>query len=161
MTPEAFTAIVTAQNAIEKAILCDRAAAYATGGDRLGNFHAGARLNGEHPLRYGFGLVSKQIIALRDLIAVIDSGQGKFTDDEFRKLEEYITDIRNYMVLFKGIYLEEKSQCMLAATSAQASPEDTSKPSLCDTCQLADNYCPVYPQNSNNCGQYRPLRGEC
>ena len=108
MNAARFEEIWMKQVATEKAMLLERAAAYATRGDRLGNFYEGAQLNGEHPLRYGFGLVTKQIVALRDLIIKIDAGQGESTDYELAKFEEYVTDIRNYGVLFKALYIEHK-----------------------------------------------------
>lgn len=108
MKAERFEEIWMEQVAIEKAMLLERAASYATNGDRLGNFYEGSQLNGEHPLKYGFGLVTKQIIALRDLINKIDNGNGEFTCNEYEKFQEYVTDIRNYGVLFKALYIEAK-----------------------------------------------------
>ena len=90
----------------EKSMLLERAAAYATNGDRLGNFYEGAQLNASHPLRYGFNLVSKHIIALRDLIVKVENGTAEFTPYELAKFEEYVTDIRNYAVLLKALYVE-------------------------------------------------------
>lgn len=108
MTPEKFESIWMDQVAKEKAMLLERAAAYATHGDRLGNFYEGAKLNDSHPLRYAFNLVTKHIIALRDLIVKIEAGQGDFTEYEAAKFEEYVIDIRNYSVLMKAIYSEVK-----------------------------------------------------
>ena len=103
-----FEDIWMRQVATEKAMLLERAASYATNGNRLGNFYEGAHLNEEHPLRYGFGLVTKQIIALRDLIKKVDQGTNDYSDNELAKIEEFITDIRNYGVLFKALYIEHK-----------------------------------------------------
>lgn len=105
-----FEEIWMQQVATEKAMLLERAAAYATNGDRLGNFYEGGTLNAEHPLKYGFGLVTKQIIALRDLITKVDEGKADYTDYELAKFEEYVTDIRNYSVLFKALYIEHKEK---------------------------------------------------
>ena len=106
MKAEEFEKIWLDQMQMEKSMLLERAAAYATGGDRLGNFKEGGQLNSCHPLRYGFSLVSKHIIALRDLICKIESGQADFSDYEAGKFEEYCCDIRNYAVLFKALYTE-------------------------------------------------------
>ena len=108
MRAEDFEVIWLGQVAAEKSMLLERAAAYATNGDRLGNFYEGAQLNGCHPMRYGFTLVSKHIIALRDLIVKIEKGQAKFDDYELIKLDEYCGDIRNYSVLIKALYMELK-----------------------------------------------------
>ncbi len=103
-----FEKIWLEQVAAEKTMLLERAESYATNGDRLGNFYEGARLNGCHPLRYGFSLVSKHIIALRDLIVKVEHGQADFSDKELEKFTEYATDIRNYSVLLKGLYIESR-----------------------------------------------------
>ena len=107
MKAEDFEKIWLDQVQAEKSMLLERAAAYATNGDRLGNFYEGGQLNGCHPLRYGFTLVSKHIIALRDLIVKIELGKGEFTDYELAKVTEYSVDIRNYSVLLKALYIEE------------------------------------------------------
>ena len=106
MKAEEFEKIWLDQVKAEKSMLLERAAAYATGGDRLGNFYEGGALAGVHPLKYGFGLVTKHIIALRDLVNKIDRGEAEFTDYELSKFEEYVTDVRNYAVLFKALYIE-------------------------------------------------------
>jgi hypothetical protein len=98
-----FEEIWMEQVASEKAMLLERAGAYATKGDRLGNFKEGGTLNDCHPLRYGFTLVSKHIIALRDLIAKIEAG-GENNPEKFN---EYVTDIRNYAVLLKALSMEK------------------------------------------------------
>lgn len=108
MKAEQFEEIWMKQVAMEKAMLLERADAYATGGDRLGNFQEGGILNNCHPMRYGFSLVTKHIIALRDLIEKIDKGKGEFTQYEFDKFQEYTTDIRNYAILLKALYIEHR-----------------------------------------------------
>lgn len=108
MKAEEFEVVWMDQVAKEKSMLLERAAAYATNGDRLGNFYHGGQLNDCNPLQYGFTLCTKQTIALRDLIKQISLGNGQFTDYEFAKFEEYVTDIRNYMVLLKGLYIEQR-----------------------------------------------------
>ena len=108
MKPEQFEELWMSQVAAEKAILLERADAYATSGDRLGNFKHGAVFLGCQPLTYGFGLVVKHIMALRDLINKIESGDGAFNHYEEAKFAEYVTDIRNYAVLLKALYQEAK-----------------------------------------------------
>lgn len=110
MKAEQFEDIWMKQVAAEKDMLLERAAAYATNGDRLGNFKEGGQLNACHPLRYGFSLVSKHIIALRDLIGKVEAGKADFTAYELDKLTEYVTDIRNYAVLLKALYIETAEQ---------------------------------------------------
>ena len=107
MTTKDFEAILTSQVETEKLIVLERAKAYATNGDRLGNFYEGATLNQTTPMKYGFGLVSKHIIALRDLIFKLSAGKGEFTEKEAGKVDEYVTDIRIYAALLKALYVEE------------------------------------------------------
>jgi hypothetical protein len=114
MNAARFEEIWMKQVAAEKEMLLERAAAYATHGDRLGNFYEGGQLNGCHPIRYGFSLVSKHIIALRDLMIKIDAGTAEFSEYEFSKLREYVTDIRNYSVLIEALYLEHQEKAPAA-----------------------------------------------
>ena len=106
MKAEQFETIWLEQVATEKAMLLERAEAYATNGDRLGNFYQGAQLAGNTPMQYGFGLVVKHIIALRDLINKEAKGEAVYTTKELEKLTEYVTDMRNYAVLLKSLYVE-------------------------------------------------------
>jgi hypothetical protein len=98
MNTEKFNEIWTDQVASEKSVLLERSQVYATNGDRLGNFYAGAVMNNTTPLQYGFGLATKHIIALRDLIFKLSDGKGEYTDEEAAKFNEYVGDIRNYSV---------------------------------------------------------------
>lgn len=113
MKAEEFEKLWLDQVQIEKSMLLERAAAYATNGDRLGNFYEGGALNSSHPMRYGFNLVSKHIIAMRDLIVKVESGANDFSDYELSKVDEYVTDIRNYAVLIKALYVESKNKAGL------------------------------------------------
>jgi hypothetical protein len=106
MKAEEFEKIWLDQVQTEKAMLLERAEAYATNGDRLGNFKEGSQLAGNTPMQYGFGLVVKHIIALRDLINKEARGEAKFDAYELSKVTEYVTDIRNYAVLLKSLYVE-------------------------------------------------------
>lgn len=110
MRAEEFEQIWLDQVQIEKSMLLERASSYASEGDRLANFYAGSELSGVSPLQYGFILNVKHIIALRDLITKISCGNAEFTEKEEARLLEYVTDIRNYMVLLKAIYKEIKLQ---------------------------------------------------
>ena len=106
MKAEEFEKIWLDQVQVEKSMLLERAEAYATNGNRLGNFYEGGQLNGCHPMRYGFSLVSKHIIALRDLIVKVENGTAEFSQYELGKVVEYTTDIRNYSVLLQSLYRE-------------------------------------------------------
>ena len=106
MKAEQFETIWLEQVATEKAMLLERAESYATNGDRLGNFNEGSQLAGNTPMQYGFGLVVKHIIALRDMINKEAAGQINYSEKELEKFTEYVTDMRNYAVLLKSLYVE-------------------------------------------------------
>ena len=111
MKAEDFEKVWLDQVQIEKAMLLERADAYASKGDRLNNFYEGAQLSGNSPMQYGFGLVVKHIIALRDLINKEAKGDATYTEKELEKFTEYVTDMRNYSVLLKSLYMETKDKC--------------------------------------------------
>jgi len=105
-----FEDIWNGQIDTEKSVLLKRAEAYATGGNRLGNFYEGAALNQSTPMEYGFALVTKHIIALRDLIDKLSKGEGAYNGNESARFFEYVTDIRNYSILLKALYIEERNR---------------------------------------------------
>ena len=105
MTQTEFEEIYEKQTAHEREVLIDRASAYATHGDRLGNFYAGAELNEVTPLQFAFGLMTKHILALRDLIQ--KQAEGVPLDDAvMARAREYGGDIRNYVLLALAIFEE-------------------------------------------------------
>lgn len=104
MTQEEFKAIYEQQTAHERAVLIDRAAAYVTHGDRLGNFFAGAELTEETPLQFAFGLMAKHILALRDLIQKHAEERIPLDDAVMARAREYGGDIRNYVLLILAIF---------------------------------------------------------
>lgn len=106
MTSEQFESVYANQVAIEQDILIDRAVAYATKGNRLGNFYEGAQLNDSHPMRYAFNLMSKHIIALRDLIIRVEAGEEASEE----KITDYVTDIRNYSLLIKALHIDQQER---------------------------------------------------
>lgn len=105
MTQTEFEEIYEKQTAHEREVLIDRASAYATHGGRLGNFYAGAELNEVTPLQFAFGLMTKHILALRDLIQ--KQAEGVPLDDAvMARAREYGGDIRNYVLLALAIFEE-------------------------------------------------------
>ncbi len=110
MTQTEFTEIYEQQVAHEREVLINRAAAYATHGDRLGNFHAGAELNEVEPLEYALALVTKHIIALRDMIKLQARTNPDIDDRAMLRVTEYTGDIRNYMLLIKAQFEEARRE---------------------------------------------------
>ena len=74
------------------------------------NFTEGSNLNNITPLQYGFTLVSKHILALKKLIDKIAKGQGYYNKAEEELFLELIGDIRIYVALFFGMYLQDFTQ---------------------------------------------------
>src|SRR3989344_2629209 len=74
------------------------------------NFQEGSNLNRITPLQYGFMLVSKHILALKKLIDKIAKGQGYYNKAEEELFLELIGDIRIYVALFFGMYLQDFTQ---------------------------------------------------
>lgn len=110
MTKTEFEEIYEQQTDHEREVLIDRAAAYATHGDRLGNFYAGAELNEVTPLEYAFGLMTKQFIALRDRIKLQAAMNPEIDDRTMLLVTEYTGDIRNYMLLIKALFAEAREE---------------------------------------------------
>lgn len=110
MTQTEFAEIYEQQTAHEREVLIDRAAAYATHGDRLGNFYAGAELNEVEPLEYALALVTKHIIALRDMIKSQVRTNPVIDDRAMLRVTEYTGDIRNYMLLVMGLFEEARRE---------------------------------------------------
>jgi hypothetical protein len=106
MTKEDFEKLWIEQVQKEKSILLERASSYATNDDRLFNFKEGSTLIGNDSMQYGFNLVVKHIIAMRDLINKVANTNGSLDNYEYAKIEEYVTDIRNYAILLRALYVE-------------------------------------------------------
>lgn len=76
---------------------------YAVEGDRLSNFKGVGGMNEETPSQALWGMVSKHIIATRDMI---DSGEIPTE----KWITEYLGDIHNYMYLLEGVWEEQRCQ---------------------------------------------------
>lgn len=109
MNSREFNDIVESQVHSELDVLANRADAYANNIDRLRNFKEGGELNGTHSIKYCFALVTKHILALRDLVEKVSTGSATFAPDELQRFTDYVTDIRNYSLLLKALYIETKT----------------------------------------------------
>lgn len=76
---------------------------YAVGDDRLSNFKSVGNMNNKTPQEALWGMVSKHIIAARDMI---DSGEIPTE----KWISEYLGDIHNYMYLLEGVWEEQRCQ---------------------------------------------------
>ena len=77
---------------------------YSRDGDRLHNFYSTAAMNDETPAQSLWGMLSKHIISIKDMVS--DTEQGKYPDED--QIDEKIGDMINYMHLLEGLFLEGK-----------------------------------------------------
>lgn len=82
--------------------LIDREKQYSSNKDRLHNFNSAARLNDVTSEQALWGMVSKQIIALKDSIKRPDP-----QNVSSEKWDEFTKDIINYMILLRAILTEK------------------------------------------------------
>lgn len=84
------------------ATLIDREKSYSSNKDRLHNFNSAAKMNDETSEQALWGMVSKQIIALKDALKKQD-----IQNVESDKWDEWTKDIINYMILLRAILTEK------------------------------------------------------
>ena len=102
MKSAVFNELVEAQFEVCRNILFDRGAIYTTGKDRVGNFKDAASLQNILPEEALRGMVTKHIIAIYDFLGNLSI--DKETPKE--QWEEKITDIINYLMLLKGLLID-------------------------------------------------------
>ena len=102
MDSNTFMTMVEIQFDTCRAVLAKKKPQYAPGVDRLSNFKKAGHLQSETPIKALHGMVSKQTVALADLVDRYDSGEPTIFADWL----EYITDKINYLLLLRGL-LEE------------------------------------------------------
>lgn len=105
MIQSEFNNLLTNQIDHELTILKNRAAAYASDDNILNNFSQGAILCKTNSVSYAFNLMTKHILALQKLVTTL-SGSQPVPFETLVRLEEYVTDIRNYAVLIKAIAVD-------------------------------------------------------
>ena len=106
MKKEMFDKIVEEQFGICKNILIDRANSYSAEEDRLANFKRGAKYRNTTPEDFGWGLVTKQLVALEMYIEKLRDNEER---PDMKLVTEWVTDIMNYCMLIKALMLERIS----------------------------------------------------
>lgn len=101
MTHSEFEALLTEQFALEKEILTSRSNVYSANNDRLHNFYRLSMITGLTPQQVCLVLMGKHFVALTDYVLTGNS-QPPFL------LDEWVTDIRNYLILMKALYKDSK-----------------------------------------------------
>lgn len=99
MRVEDFTVLLNKRIAKTKKTLLLKAEEYAPGIDRLENFKTGANLLGTSAETYALSLVTKHIVALKDVVT-----REELLTKEF--MDEKIGDIIVYMILLEAIATE-------------------------------------------------------
>jgi len=84
-----------------RSVLDAKGKIYASGDDRLSNFKSTGRMNDESPQEALWGMVSKHIIATKDM-----AKSGELPTEKW--ITEYLGDIHNYMYLLEAIWEEQR-----------------------------------------------------
>jgi hypothetical protein len=101
MTNEQFTAHIDAAYARRKELLKTKKRLYATGSDRLEQFHRAASAQNIKPTEALIGMATKHFTAITDMC----KDPSNFT---FNRWHEVLDDLRNYMDLLDALVNDVK-----------------------------------------------------
>lgn len=96
-----FMRLVGARDVQCMDVLVTKGKVYAVKDDRFSNFKSVGSMNGESPQEALWGMVSKHIIATRDMVKSGEVPTKKW-------ITEYLGDIHNYMYLLEGVWEEQR-----------------------------------------------------
>ena len=105
MTQNTFDALVEEIRRASIDTLTAKNAKYASGGDRLHNFRAGAEVDGSTPAQACWGYLTKHLVDMRDMVK-----RNDFHDMD--DLKEKCQDAINYIVFLWCIGNEEHSDML-------------------------------------------------
>ena len=111
MIHEAFERVLQEQLALCTDILCRKSKEYSTDADKLHNFKTAAAVQGISQIQALSGMMAKHTISIYDMCM---SGKSY----PIPHWEEKITDSINYLLLLKGIIVEEASESTTEKTSS-------------------------------------------
>jgi hypothetical protein len=103
MTSEYFNKIVDARCTKIHNVLVEKAKEYATEDDRLHNFDRCANITGQSRERCLDGFMLKHYTSYRDILDNIDKG----IIPSYELLNEKVTDLINYFILFEACVIEK------------------------------------------------------
>jgi hypothetical protein len=83
-----------------KSVLMSKAEEYAQGANRFHNFDVAARVNAETPERALWGMATKHLICILDMVALSPKDLAMLSNDY---LDEKIGDMINYLILLEGM----------------------------------------------------------
>lgn len=103
MKAEKFNEVVEERISKIKSTLVRKAAEYSSDDDRLHNFKVAARINGETPEKALWGMMSKHLVSVIDIIS--GTSAGKLPNADMR--DEKIGDAINYLILLEALLIEK------------------------------------------------------
>lgn len=106
MTHEEFNSLLERRLELTRKVLASKSKEYSTGGDKLHNFKAAARLRGERPEDSLLGMLVKHWVSIQDLVAARSSDQDYMPSRQL--LDEKIGDAINYLILLEAVLTEER-----------------------------------------------------
>lgn len=106
MTNIDFKKIVRARQSYTQKTLVIKGAEYSRNNDRLHNFYQAAAMNGETPAKSLWGMLTKHIISIKDMID--DTDKNIYPTEA--QINEKIGDVINYMHLLECIFIEDTKE---------------------------------------------------
>ena len=104
MTNEEFEIVLNERLADTKQRLASKAGEYASGNNRMHNFEASGRMNDESREKALWGMMSKQIVAVKDMVDMVENDD--IDNIELFQIDEKIGDTINYLILLEAMLIE-------------------------------------------------------
>ncbi len=106
MTHDEFEKIVQARiSECTETMFCKNKE-YSAGQERLHNFYAAARMNGKTPEQALWGMVTKHLVSVMDMVADTEFGIVQSRE----RIGEKLGDVINYMYLLEGLFEDRRAQ---------------------------------------------------
>lgn len=149
MTHEAFERVLQEQLSLCTDILCRKSKEYSSQEDKLHNFKNAAGLQGVTQIQALSGMMAKHTISIYDMCM---SGKSY----PIPHWEEKITDSINYLLLLKGIIVEEsnKPETVIPITPTPNRPTQAELEDLFTEPSLTEN------SHDNNANVSEPVKGK-
>lgn len=105
MTVDEFDAVVARRLERVRQTLVVKGREYSRDGDRLSNFHNGARLLRCTPEQALLGYAAKQMVSIVDFVRDLDQGVVR-SEAEW---DEKLGDVVNYLILLEAVTVERRA----------------------------------------------------
>jgi hypothetical protein len=103
MRTDQFNTIVNSRCEKIQKVLVKKAAEYSSAEDRLHNFKVASRINDETPEKALWGMMTKHLVSILDIVAATRAGRRPSA--ELR--DEKIGDAINYLILLEALLIEQ------------------------------------------------------